>query len=84
MLPLYLFKEHWKLANLKIQAVLGFLCTLDPLGYNLTQRFTVPFLVLQQAIRQQLKAGSEANQLVVELVSQTCEQIIRASDVLSN
>ena len=34
--PVYLFKEHWQIANLKLQSLLGFLCTLDPLGYNLT------------------------------------------------
>lgn len=34
--PVFLFKEHWKIANLKLQSLLGFLCTLDPLGYNLT------------------------------------------------
>ena len=32
-LPLFLFKEHWKIAQRKIQPLLGFMCTLDPLGY---------------------------------------------------
>ena len=47
-LPLFLFKEHWMIAQRKAQPLFGFMCTLDPLGYQSAQYFTVPFLVLQK------------------------------------
>ena len=34
VLPLFLFKEHWQIASRKIQPLFGFMCTLDPLGYQ--------------------------------------------------
>jgi hypothetical protein len=80
--PVFLFKEHWKIANLKLQSLLGFLCTLDPLGYNLTQRFTVPFLILQRAIQQQADQPSEINSFVCELIKETCLQIMKSSEIL--
>jgi hypothetical protein len=33
-MPLYLFKEHWQIAQRRIQPVLGFMCTLDVMGYS--------------------------------------------------
>ena len=33
VIPLFLFNEHWEIAKRKIQPLLGFMCTLDPLGY---------------------------------------------------
>jgi hypothetical protein len=34
ILPIYLFKEHWEFAKRKLPATLGFVCTLDPMGYE--------------------------------------------------
>ena len=34
ILPLFLFKEHWNIAKRKIKPILGFMCTLDVLGYS--------------------------------------------------
>lgn len=64
--PIFLFKEHWKIANLKLQQLLGFLTTCDPLGYNLTQRFVVPFLILQKAVSQAQAQPSEAMMFAVQ------------------
>jgi len=51
--PLFLFKEHWEIAKRKIQPLLGFMCTLDPLGYASGQYFTIPYLVLLQALQEE-------------------------------
>ena len=51
VLPLYLFGEHWELAKRKAQALYGFMCTLEPLGYASNQFYTIPYLVLNKAIR---------------------------------
>ena len=55
VLPLYLFKEHWAIAQKKIQPVLGFMCTLDIMGYSSEQFFTVPFLVYIKAMQMSLE-----------------------------
>ena len=34
VLPLALFDQHWGIAKRKMQPILGFMCTLDILGYN--------------------------------------------------
>ena len=39
VLPLFLFREHWEIAKRKVQPLLGFMCTLDPLGYASNQYF---------------------------------------------
>ena len=50
LMPLFLFNEHWELAKRKAQALYGFMCTLEPLGYTSAQFFTIPFLVLAKAL----------------------------------
>ena len=76
LMPLFLFNEHWELAKRKAQPLYGFMCTLEPLGYTSTQFFTIPFLVLIKALQQNLNKPSEAMAQVVELVQQTCMNII--------
>ena len=53
LMPLFLFNEHWELAKRKTQSLYGFMCTLEPLGYTSSQYFTIPFLVLAKAMKQQ-------------------------------
>ena len=55
VLPLYLFDEHWDIARRKAGPILGFMCTLDVMGYSLTQFQVVPFLVLQRALKDNIK-----------------------------
>jgi len=49
-MPLFLFWDHWELAKCKLQPLFGFMCTLDPMGYQVNQLFIIPFLVLNRAI----------------------------------
>ena len=79
VLPLFLFKEHWEIAKRKIQPLFGFMCCLDPLGYASNQFYTVPFLVLQKAIENNFKNKTEANTMILELVTQTCANMIATS-----
>ena len=48
-MPLFLFKEHYKIAWEKMRKIFGFMCTLDPLGFTESMLFTIPFLVLHWA-----------------------------------
>ena len=52
LMPLYLFEEHWEIAKRKIQPLLGFMCTLETLGFTASQFFIIPFLVLIKAVSQ--------------------------------
>jgi hypothetical protein len=51
ILPLFLFEEHWEFAKRKLPSVFGFVCTLDPMGYDETQFFDIPHLVMTQALQ---------------------------------
>ena len=35
ILPLHLFDQHWWIAKRKVAPVLGFMCTLDVMGYSM-------------------------------------------------
>jgi len=71
--PLFLFKEHFNIARKKIPQILGFMCTLDPLGYNKAQFFTVPFLVLHRAfIDYASDKTSEIKKLILKQVYKVC------------
>ena len=76
VLPLFLFKEHWEIAKRKIQPLLGFMCTLDPLGYASNQFFTVPFLVLWKAIESNHQDKTGVSAQTLSLIQETCNNII--------
>lgn len=82
VLPLFLFKENWEIAKRKIQPLLGFMCTLDPLGYASNQYFTVPFLVLKKAIESNLEQKTESSAQLLRLVKETCDNMIISNNAL--
>jgi hypothetical protein len=45
VLPLFIHREHWKVVVTQLPSLLGYLCCLDPLGFNSNQ-FDCFFLVL--------------------------------------
>jgi hypothetical protein len=60
ILPLYLFQEHWEVAKNKIAPTLGYMCTLDIMGFKEDQQKTVPFLVLMKSLEMlQKEPGKE-------------------------
>ena len=81
-MPLYLFDQHWWLAKRKIAPVLGFMCTKDVLGFSNEQLHTVPFLILIKAMEKQAEEPTESNRLILELVEETCVQMIRHNKFL--
>ena len=44
-MPLYICEAHWKRVRLHLPSILGYFCTLDPLGYDSAQRM-VPLTIL--------------------------------------
>jgi len=79
ILPLYLFDQHWWLAKRKIAPVLGFMCTQDILGYTNEQLHVVPFLVLHKAMEKQEAEPSTKNQEILDMIMETCVQMIRGN-----
>lgn len=71
MLPLYFHKEHWKVAKHQMKAILGWMVTLDPMGYAPAQYVNVPFLVMAKASLDQTTNGVR----IFRLVADTCQKI---------
>ena len=79
LLPLYLFNEHWAVAKRKMQPLLGFMCTLDVLGYSSEQYFTLPFTVLCTALTKVEQNPSDINKKMLGQVLATCQQIVKTA-----
>ena len=52
------------------------MCTLEPMGYASNQFFTIPYLVLNKALSNELAGPSAATSQIVELVQQTCSNML--------
>lgn len=79
VLPLALFDEHWAIARRKMQPILGFMCTLDVLGYSSEQYFTIPFTVLATALHKVAQDPSEINKRMLHQIQDTCIRIVTHS-----
>ncbi len=75
ILPLYISPAHWSVAKHKIKPIMGWMCTLDPLGYAYSQIKIVPFSVLSIAIRDLMYANTEHTKRMYGLILDTCKQI---------
>ena len=82
VLPLFLFREHWEIAKCKLQPLFGFMCTLDPMGYTMSQLFTIPFLVLNKAMEDVQEKPTESNQRILMYVLNTCVQLVGQNESL--
>uniref|UniRef100_A0A6B2KX13 VWFA domain-containing protein n=1 Tax=Arcella intermedia TaxID=1963864 RepID=A0A6B2KX13_9EUKA len=77
-LPLYISPEHWSIARLKMKPILGWITTLDVLGYSYPQQTTVPFLVLAKTITD-ARDGTEYHQNTYNLILELCSVIYKES-----
>ncbi|KAG0002662.1 hypothetical protein BGZ79_002546 [Entomortierella chlamydospora] len=77
VLPLYINKEHWQVAKLRMKPILGYVVTLDATGYTYSQSITVPFLVLIKALESY--PMTEFNQRQIKLILETCDAIYQNS-----
>ncbi|KAG0308003.1 hypothetical protein BGZ98_009223 [Dissophora globulifera] len=77
VLPLYINKEHWQVAKLRMKPILGYVVTLDATGYTYSQSTTVPFLVLAKALESH--PMTEFNQRQIRLILETCDAIYESS-----
>lgn len=82
VLPLYLFKEHKNIARLKQAPLYGFMCCLDPMGFAPSQATTIPFLVLLKALSDYEADRSEKKKFILNLVMDTCTNLIEYNENL--
>ena len=82
VLPLFLFKEHKDLVRLKMQPLYGFMCCLDPMGFTVSQAFTIPFLVLLKAIDDVATGATEMKTFILQLVLETCKDMVGTNEAL--
>ena len=75
VLPLYINDEHWSVAKQKMKPIMGFVATLDVMGYSFSQVRTIPFLVLAHLLKN--NDDSEHHKNLIKLVSETCCQILK-------
>lgn len=72
-LPIFICPEHWSIARLLIDRVLGWIVTLDPVGYHYTQKSSFPYLLLEFALYEAyLKPESEFAKRSFYLILETC------------
>ncbi|KAF9109988.1 hypothetical protein BGX27_006902 [Mortierella sp. AM989] len=80
VMPLYINKEHWQVAKLRMKPILGYVVTLDATGYTYSQSTTVPFLVLVKALESH--PMTEFKQRQIKLILETCDAIYQSSKSL--
>ncbi|KAF9375247.1 hypothetical protein CPC16_000831 [Podila verticillata] len=78
VMPIYINKEHWEVAKLRMKPILGYVVTLDATGYTYSQSTTVPFLVLAKAIEDSYPM-TEFKQRQFQLILDTCDAIYQSS-----
>jgi hypothetical protein len=82
VLPLFLFKEHKLIAKLLQAPLYGFMTCLDPMGFTGSQATTIPFLVLNQALKDYESEKSEMRKLILDLVTETCIDLMTFNEKL--
>lgn len=78
VMPLFLFREHWAVAKRKMPPIFGMMCTLDIMGYQSSQLFTVPFLVLAKILQKVKADPNEYNKRMLKFIEETCYKILES------
>ncbi|CAC5367302.1 unnamed protein product [Mytilus coruscus] len=79
-LPLYVNQTHWQKVKILLKPVLGFLCTLDPLGYDYKQ-IDVMFMTLGSMVSQ-LSDVQEHQLKMIFVYQRTCRACLVDFDLV--
>lgn len=72
-LPIFICKEHWQFSQLLIDRLLGWIVTLEPMGYHISQKLTIPFILMEKIFEENyLNPQKDFNQHYLRLVTDTC------------
>jgi len=80
--PLYLFKEHWKIAKHWMKPILSYIMTKKIDQYKKEYSYTFPFKILEKALEDYIKNNNSVNKLILEKILETCIQICHKEDKL--
>lgn len=69
VLPIFINKDHWQVAKLRIKQMVAWDITVDVLGFMPSQLYTFPFAILARAIED---SDSEFLKFQCELLKDTC------------
>jgi hypothetical protein len=78
-LPLFINDAHWSIARQKMKPIMGWMSTLNILGYTYEQVTTIPFSVLAKAIDDIGAGVTDFKKKVFTAVLDTCLTIYRES-----
>lgn len=79
MMPLFINRTHWKVAKHQMKPIMGWMVTLDPLGYSPEQVVNVPFLVMLKASKDESEKGKK----LFEMICETCDAIYEEMGLLN-
>lgn len=81
-LPFFLCKEHWLVSRLLIDRVLGWIVTLDPVGYHYTQKTAIPFILLEFCTTECFKKPESLfNLRYFHMILETCLNLMEDDSV---
>ena len=76
-LPVFICPEHWEIASLLMKPILGWVLTLDPAGYTLSQKKVVPFILLEKTLEGYLENPKVTYQKkIFQILLETCMNIL--------
>lgn len=78
IMPLYICDENWRVAKYKMRPIMGWITTLDVLGYSFSQIKTIPFILLATA---GLDTSTEFKKWQFNMIKQTCLQIYKDASI---
>ena len=76
-LPLFINPAHWVVARQKMKPIMGYMCTLNVLGYTYEQVATIPFSVLAKAIEDLSQGVTDFKKNIYKVVMDTCLAVYR-------
>ena len=83
ILPLFLFNEHWEIAKRTLPSIFGFMWTLDIMGYSEDQFYIIPYTVYFKWLEKVMESPSDVNKKMLNLVQDTCIQILKRHEVFA-
>lgn len=73
-MPIYINEDHWRVASLRFRPLLAWNITVDVLGYDERQMYTIPFMLMAKANQD---AASGFSKIQLELITDTCKVLYR-------
>jgi hypothetical protein len=74
VMPLFICEDHWKIAKLRLRPLIAWDITVDVLGFEYKQLYSLPFMLMAKSYQE---ADSDFSRLQFEMIRDTCLAIYR-------